>query len=90
MPLGEQVADRYRVPDFYRRQDPLLIAEFRFGIVGAFDISPQIAGEFNRFAGDLKDGSATFDLQGNGVTLASTIWLAMVRFQMRSNSRNWS
>ena len=35
----------------------LLIGQLRFGIVGAFDIRPQVAGEVDRLAADLEDGS---------------------------------
>ncbi len=65
VPLGEQIPNRNGVANFYRRQNSLLIAELRVGIVGAFHIGPQIARELNRFARYLKLRAATLDLQSN-------------------------
>ena len=44
------------------RQGLFLIGEFRFGVVAAFDVRPQIAGEVDRLAGDLEHAAAAFDL----------------------------
>ena len=52
--FGGQLAAVERLADLHRRQHRLLIGQLGLGIVGAFDVGPQIAGEIDRLAADLK------------------------------------
>ena len=84
----------------HRRQPPLAVLELGVGIVAALDVGPQEAGERDDLAGGLEVGvgarrpgpeptgaaSRTVAL----VPVASAIWLATVRCQISSYSRNSS
>ena len=61
MLLWRQLAAGERIALTDGRQHRLALGQLGIGIVGPFDVRPQITGELDCLAAGLKDGAAAFD-----------------------------
>ncbi len=68
MTLGLELVKFHGVAFGDARQNELLVSQLRIGIIGTFNIGPQVAGELDGLSRGLEHGSSVGNAQGHAVT----------------------